>query len=267
MYENILIPTDGSDAATTAARYGLFLAERTGATAHVLSVVDPDRYGTDIVGDVDDLVRRQQSRLHDRAHGVVDEVAALAPVPVETHVVEGRPRRVLATAIRERDIDLVAMGTHGRSGVDRYLLGSLAEHTLRTAGVPVLVTRDGDVDESELADIVVATDGSEGAKRAGEHGIAVATATGARLHTLTVDDDDTPARRLADRARDVGIEATATARTGRPHEAIVAYADTVEADLVVLGTHGRTGVERVLLGSVAERTVRTAPVPTMVVGP
>lgn len=267
MYDSILIPTDGSDAATTAARYGVILAERIGATAHVLSVIDPDRYTTDAVGDVDDLIRRQRSHFHDRARGIVAEVAAWSPIPVETHVVEGRPETVLATAIEEHDVDLVAMGTHGRSGVDRYLLGSLAEHTLRTADVPVLVTRDGDVDEPELTDIVVATDGSEGAERAGEHGIAVATATGARLHTLTVDDDDTPARRLADRARDVGVEATATARTGRPHEAIVAYADTVEADLVVLGTHGRTGVERVLLGSVAERTVRTAPVPTMVVGP
>jgi len=269
MYDTILIPTDGSDVATTAARYGLTLAERFDATVHVLSIVDPDRLATDAVGDVDDLVRRQQAHLHDRAQDVVDRVAAESPVPVETHVVEGRPETVLASAIDDYDADLVTMGTHGRSGVDRYLFGSLAERTLRTAHVPVLTVRTAEDDETHpsIDGILAATDGSDGADRAGDHALALAGATGAHLHALTVGDDGDHARRLADRAREAGVDSTVTVRTGRPHEAILDYVEKAGVDLVTLGSHGRTGVERVLLGSVAERVLRAATSPVLVVGP
>ena len=91
------------------------------------------------MGDVDDLVRRQHERFERRARDAVDRVAAASAVPVETHVVEGRPATVLAAAIDDYDADLVAMGTHGRSGVERVLLGSVAERVLRTATRPVLV--------------------------------------------------------------------------------------------------------------------------------
>ena len=269
MYDTILIPTDGSDAATTAARYGLTLAERFDATVHVLSVVDPDRFATDAVGDVDDLIRRQSERFERRARAAVDRVAAASSVPVETHVVEGRPAAVLADAIDDYGADLVAMGTHGRSGVDRYLLGSLAERTLRTAHVPVLAVRaDGPIDaEPAVESVLLATDGSEGAERAADHAIAVAAATGARLHALTVGDDDGPAVRVADRAREAGVDATAAARRGRTHETILEYATDHDVDVVVLRTHGRKGLARVLLGSVAERVLRTATRPVLVVGP
>ncbi|AXG10681.1 universal stress protein [Haloplanus rubicundus] len=266
MYDSILIPTDGSDAASTAARYGLALAERFDATVHVLSIVDPDRFVTDAVGDVDDLIRRQEKRLHERARADVDRVAAESPVPVETHVVEGRPSAVLASAIDDYDTDLVAMGTHGRSGVDRYLFGSLAERTLRTAHVPVLTVREVESDAT-VDEILIATDGSDGAERASAHAVAIAAASGARLHVLTVGDDDAPARSLAARAREAGVDATVAVRTGRPHEAILDYADEAGVDLVTLGSHGRTGVERVLLGSVAERVLRAATTPVLVVGP
>jgi nucleotide-binding universal stress UspA family protein len=271
MYDTILVPTDGSDAATTAATYALDVAERVDATVHALSVVDPDRFVTDAVGDVDDLVRRQERHLERRALAAVDGVAERSAAPVETHVREGRPAAVLADALEDLDADLVAMGTHGRSGVDRYLLGSLAERTLRTARVPVLAVREGEASEAardaRVDDVLVATDGSDDAARAGAHALSLATATGARLHALTVGEDGDPARRLATRARDAGVDATATVREGPAHEEIVGHARETRVDLVAVGTHGRTGVERVLLGSVAERVLRTAPTPVLVVGP
>lgn len=109
MYETILIPTDGSDPATTAARYGLAPAERFGATVHVLPVVDSDRVVTDAVGDVDDLVRHQRALLTDRARDAVEHAATGAPASVEVHtrVVEGRPARMLVAAIDDHDADLV----------------------------------------------------------------------------------------------------------------------------------------------------------------
>jgi nucleotide-binding universal stress UspA family protein len=267
MYDTILVSTDGSEAATAAARYGLLLATAVGADVHVLSVVDPDRYVTDVIGDVDDLVRRQRAELDRQARAAVERVVDDTPdVPVETHVVEGRPADVLSETVGAHDVDLVVMGTHGRSGLDRYLLGSLTERTIRTASVPVLaVGADHPVDRP-LGDVVIATDGSAGADRAVDHAIAIAAATDATLHALTVGGDDGPARRVANRAADAGVDATATVRTGVPYEGIVAYADAVGAELVVVGTRGRTGIERALLGSVAERVLRTSPVPVLVAG-
>jgi nucleotide-binding universal stress UspA family protein len=271
MYDTILVPTDGSDAANTAARYGVELAERFGATVHALSVVDPDRFVTDAVGEVDDLVERQQELVERRASAAVDRVADRSTAPVETHVVEGRPATVLADSIANYDVDLVAMGTHGRSGVDRYLLGSLAERTLRTSHVPVLTGRADGVDTSDadvrIDDVLVATDGSDAADRAGTHALDVATALDARIHALTVGDDGAPARRLAARARDAGVDATDVVLPGTPHESIVSYAREADVDLVTVGTRGRSGLERVLLGSVAERVLRTATVPVCLVGP
>jgi nucleotide-binding universal stress UspA family protein len=135
--------------------------------------------------------------------------------------------------------------------------------------VPVLAVRaDGPLDaDPAIESVLLATDGSDGAERAADHAIAVAAATGARLHALTVGDDDGPAVRVAARAREAGLDATAAARTGRPHDVIEEYAADHDVDLVVVGTHGRTGVERVLLGSVAERVLRTATRPMLVVGP
>jgi nucleotide-binding universal stress UspA family protein len=268
-YDVVLVPTDGSEAATAAARHGLALAATVGATAHVLSVVDPDRYVTDVVGDVGDLVTRQRTALEGRARDAVDRAAGDAPasVPVETRVVEGRPATVLADAIDARGADLVAMGVHGRTGLDRYLLGSLTERTVRTAPVPVLAVRADGPPAGAVDDVLLATDGSAGSDRAAEHATAVADAADATLHALTVGDDDAPARRAADSARAAGVPATVAVRPGTPDEAIVSYVGERGVDLVTVGTHGRTGVERVLLGSVAERVLRTAPVPVLVVGP
>jgi nucleotide-binding universal stress UspA family protein len=127
-------------------------------------------------------------------------------------------------------------------------------------------------------DVLVATDGSDGSAAAVEHALGVAERTGATLHALYVgEEDDGVAGRVLDRvaerveaageaatARDETAPSPVTAvRTGTPHEEIVAYAEEAGCDLIVMGTHGRTGVGRYLLGSVTERVVRLADVPVL----
>jgi nucleotide-binding universal stress UspA family protein len=135
--------------------------------------------------------------------------------------------------------------------------------------------------------VLLATDGSTPASSAFDHAASLAAETGAALHVLSVVDtadlglrtdadavdDDDPRRDAAeaavadavDRAEAAGLDAVGTTRVGVPHREIGAYADEVAADVVVVGTHGRTGLSRTLLGSVAARVVRTAPVPVLVV--
>jgi nucleotide-binding universal stress UspA family protein len=135
--------------------------------------------------------------------------------------------------------------------------------------------------------ILVPTDGSEGAAAAGEHAIDIARRYDATVHVLYAVDprmspvheamdhdelvaliEDTggkPTTPVCDRAEQAGLEAVETIEIGVPYEVIERYVDDADVDLVVMGTHGRTGLERGLLGSVTERVVRTVDAPVLTV--
>jgi nucleotide-binding universal stress UspA family protein len=178
------------------------------------------------------------------------------------------------------------MPARGRRGLDRFLLGSVTERVVRQADVPVLTIRpDDDVDlEYPYRNVLVPTDGSESANAAQAAGIDVASASDASLHLLHVveasgfgfgltspdDEADEAAEAILDRAADSAGEAslesvTTAIERGSVHDQVLAYVDDHAVDLVVVGTHGRTDLDRYLLGSVAEKLVRSSPVPVMTV--
>lgn len=118
--------------------------------------------------------------------------------------------------------------------------------------------------------ILVPTDGSRGSERVADHAIAIAGAFDGTLEVVHVREDGTDEGRasmesIVERARDRGIDAEAAILEGRPHRAIVDRAEEGDADAIVMGTHGRDGLDRVLLGSVTERVVRLSPVPVLTV--
>ncbi|MFB6123368.1 MAG: universal stress protein [Haloferacaceae archaeon] len=274
MYDHVLVPTDGSDGSAVAAAHGVALAERFDATLHAVSVVDPAVFVTDAVGDVDDLVQQQREAYRKRAERAVSRVAdAATGRDVRTAVREGTPHEELLAYAAAESIDLVVMGTHGRSGVDRYLLGSVAEKLIRTAHVPVVTVRgDGGVPGvTDYGDVLVPTDGSETATRATDHAIAVATAFDATVHVLHAaggeSGGDAATEAVAERVREVGLDVATRVCPGTPHEVVREYVETNDVDLVAMGTHGRTGLDRMLLGSVAANTIRTVDVPVLAVGP
>lgn len=131
--------------------------------------------------------------------------------------------------------------------------------------------------------VLLPTDGSEGTERAVEHAIDLADNYDATLHVLSVVDDsefraldalneerlrskrDAVVERTTNAAAERGVEANAVVRNGSPGEEILAYVDEADIDVIVMGTRGRSGIDRVLLGSVTESVVRQAPVPVMTV--
>ncbi|WP_332897365.1 universal stress protein [Haladaptatus sp. CMSO5] len=146
MYENILIPTDGSDTANVAVAHAVDLAATYGARLHALYVVDIDAVnfglGTEQVdritqGNFGEMTELQEKA--DKATGAVAAAAADHDVEVHEEVRVGAPHDVIAGYADSKDIDLVVMGSHGRSGVKRALLGSVTERVLRTTHRPVLV--------------------------------------------------------------------------------------------------------------------------------
>jgi len=146
MYESILVPTDGSAGSSAALAEAIELAGQFDATIHSLNVVDigaiqPEAGAVDLVESFERMGEESTEAAVTRARD--------AGVDATGSVRTGSPHRAILEYADEHGIDLVVMGTHGRTGLERYLLGSVTEKVVRTSDVPVLTVR---ADESEGAD-------------------------------------------------------------------------------------------------------------------
>ncbi|MBV0924094.1 universal stress protein [Halomicroarcula limicola] len=143
MYDDILLPTDGSDGIAAAAEHAGNFAESFDATVHVLSVVDTrNRFESPTSGlSAEAWTEAEEDRA---TEAVEDTVAELSDdIAVETVVREGVPRTEILEYVGDEAMDLIMMGTHGRTGIDHYLIGSVAEKVVRRSPVPVTTVRVG----------------------------------------------------------------------------------------------------------------------------
>jgi nucleotide-binding universal stress UspA family protein len=207
-------------------------------------------------------------------------------VSVVSEVLQGDPHRAIADYSEQSTIDCIVMPTHGRRGLQRFLLGSVTERVINTATVPVIAVnpdRDRPLTYPPQR-ILVPTDGSRGAALALEDGIDIANATGAMLHLLHVvetgslrpearsalKEDELTGRaneimaEATERIEDNSLEAvTGVIEHGDPSRVIRDYIDENEIELAILGTHGQTDFSRYVMGGVSAKLVRTSPVPVM----
>lgn len=183
--------------------------------------------------------------------------------------------------------DLVAMTTHGRTGMARFMLGSVAEKVVRGSEIPVLVVRNEATPrngETVIKNIAVALDGLPSSEQALKPTVEIARETGATIHFLHVlevvrnskDTElgrtilDSPTR-FQDRVRHVaadvsnqGIKTEVCVTTGIPEARIVDFCRENPIDLLVMATHGRSGLGRCFLGSVTERVLRNSEAPMLI---
>ena len=141
MYDRILVPTDGSDPAMAATEHALAIAERFGATVHAVYVVDTDGIAHEAPELGLDVLRGALREEGEAATGTVETRAEARGVDVTAAVVEGIAEDAIVDYADDHGIDLIVMGTHGRHGVDRYLVGSVTERVVRRTDVPTLVVR------------------------------------------------------------------------------------------------------------------------------
>ncbi len=286
MYDTILVPVDGSAVGEGATDTALNLAQRFDASLHAINVVETDGFPADAESEATEEVARlgeeTLTTLRDRAMG--------AGVSATTHVIKTADpiHQAILDYTRDHDVDLVVMGTHGRTGLNRLVLGSITERALRTSPVPVLTVHEDMTLDPDFETVLVPTDGSDAANAAADHGITLAEATDAAMHVVHVVDltavsgefgsaevlnalEEAGQQAVDDiitRAGDAGLRSVqAAVLSGIPARAISDYAKERDIDLVVMGTHGRTGLERHLLGSVTEKIVRIADVPVLTVSP
>lgn len=142
MYNDVLLATDGSEPASAAMQHALDIAEQYGATLHALFVIDTNTsWLTVSKAEVHDVLRDLGE---DASRAVLDDVetaAADADVDLTREVVEGAPDDRIVEYAAANDVDLIVVGTHGRRGIDRRLLGSVTERVIRNAATPVLTVK------------------------------------------------------------------------------------------------------------------------------
>lgn len=277
----ILVPTDFSPPSDAALSYARLLARTFDASLHLLHVIGthsaPPQATADSRNRVPGALRDLRNRLtaDDRSPDVA-VLAVKAPDPAA---------QIVQTA-RSMDASLIVMGTHGRGGIARVLMGSVAEKVVRTAPCPVLTTNGAlRAPTRGFRRILVPTDFSGPSDAALDCARRLAAGFGASMHLLHVlaevsDSDselfvreppDARSLRLMD-ARDrlkhritdddrLTLHATTEVIFGSPAQIVVDYAADNHFDLIAMGTHGRTGMAHLLVGSVAERVVRTAGCP------
>jgi nucleotide-binding universal stress UspA family protein len=136
-YDRILVPTDGSTQVESAIEHAVEVADVHDASLHGLHVIGTDAFAGVAMetswGSIDQLLRDDAEEAVER----IRDLAAERGVPARTEVVEGKPSREIVSYAESTDCDLVVMGTHGRGGIDRLLLGSVAESVVRASSVPV----------------------------------------------------------------------------------------------------------------------------------
>lgn len=291
MYDHVLVGVDGSDEAERAARRGLELASRVGATVTVVHVLERSALG---------LTRSdaEERQLRDQRAAIladVEDVAQSLGQPVETELLEGSPAGRISEYASEVGADLVVLGRQGLSGVSERLLGGVTERVLARGDVPVLVV-PGEADVRGSYDrVLVPTDGSENAAAALPHGGGLAQIYGATVEVLNVVDLQSAGgafhagglevdfiERLEDEGEDaVGRAATELAEyvPADDVQTAVTLSTSLDGaaagirehvaehgvDLIVMGSRGRSSLRRAMLGSVAATVLRSVDVPVLVV--
>lgn len=292
--KNILVTTDFSADAKHSLHYAVALAERLSAHLAVLHVVEP----LSKFGGLDNMILPMADAAMGQAQAEIEqEIKEAFPgkKSIKAHVHTGKPYRVICKAVEELKADLLIMATHGLSGLRHVLIGSTTERVIQHAPCPVLVLRgshDAFVPGKSprgFHHIVCATDFSENSLKALFFAQILVQAFQSQLTLVhivervpldqIVGDDvmrDTKSRlmmqaneAMARFSRDVkkkyGVAAQTEVRFGIPFDEITRSAIELGASLIVVATHGYTGLKRIYLGSVAERVVRHAHCPVLVV--
>lgn len=293
MYRTILVPLDGSTLAERALTVALPLAERHGAALVLVAVHEPVLPAVPSSGVAlydTALDTEERARLQRHLARMAARVRKRGPVTCETIFREGRVVPTLLAVIRERRADLTVMCTHGRGGFQRMWLGSVADGVLRGTPTPLLLVRGGRVPMPPPGAVlgqrvVVALDGSpraEEAVAAVERFLALAT-TGEivlahvvhpMVMAVAMQSKRRPDVEFADRYLQPLVERlraggrttrAATATDANIARALFGIAAEVEADLLAITPQGLRGMERALVGSVADKLIRTASIPVLVV--
>ncbi|MFB3765365.1 MAG: universal stress protein [Methanotrichaceae archaeon] len=318
MLDNILIPTDGSVPSERAAEFGVKLAKLSHGKVSALYVVDTGK--TISLGDsifpfenvsptaIDEMftgIQSSSQKEGEIATEFVERLAKSSGVPCKKMVVKGYPANEILKIAEENKIDLIVIGSIGRTGSTEFLLGGVAGRVVQNSIVPVLVVPGADYSHSRqplnfaLNSILTPTDGSEPSEQAAKFGVRLAKLSrgrvsalyvadtsklmsllgsapdktgssaindaSARLRSFSLKEGETAVQLIEEFAKDLDVPFEKMIIEGYPASEILRVAEENRMDLIAMGSIGKTGLEDIYLGGVAGKVVRNASVPVLVV--
>jgi nucleotide-binding universal stress UspA family protein len=301
--QSVLFPTDFSPYARFAMEYAIAMARQFGGMLHVAHVIDSSMFTegqTRFAGfgsgkdEMEMVFESVQEHAITRLSHVV-QISRDQGVEARMHILRGVPWERTVALAAELGVGLVVIPTHGRSGFDRMVYGSVCERVVRQSPAPVLCIKHPEHEfvaepalEVNLQQVVFPTDFSDFSLQVLPYAVSLCRMFDARLTLVHV--TETPLflpemvpqssfeleqeqrvqaeQQLEKMARSAtGVSVDIDVRTGQPHRQIAEVVIERGADLVVVPTHGHSGIRHVLFGSVAEKVVRSAPCPVMTVRP
>jgi nucleotide-binding universal stress UspA family protein len=286
MIGTVVVPLDGSELAERAIPYGAAIADRSGAPLLLVRVA---QIGADEpeMAECRNYLRKTAANLTGR---------------VQFEVERGRPAEKAVEIAKEAGDPIIVMSTRGRGGIRRWMTGSVADEVARTAGVPVLLIRgDKEVPESsqlQIRSILLPVDGSPYGESVIAYAVEIARIFGSTIHVLRV--VDTPSayamlsrhmeavatgdildeiiasmrreateyvEELSETLKSEGVDVETVVLEGYPGEQVIEHERRGFYQLVIMATAGRSGVSRVVFGSVAERVLKMGRTPVMMIRP
>jgi nucleotide-binding universal stress UspA family protein len=291
MFRKILVPLDGSDIAESILPQVARLYRVDDAEIILLRVVPVPAKST---AEVEEMIRKAETEAFDYLTALQQKLEARG-IYAKPVVKRGAPQEVIPRFATEAGADLVTMSTHGRSGISRWIRGSVAEHVLRATGVPLLLMHSFEepgqaqserrpAEEVRFSRILLPIDGSVESEAIAPvvrvfaemyrsevevfHAIYVHPALGMYpqdMLPIPPAIDAGFAEKLAASLRKDRVQAVAKVVYGEPAWEILEEVSAGKFDLVAMATHGRSGIDRLVMGSVAEKLLRTIQIPMLLV--
>jgi len=265
--ERLLVATDSSESSRNAVEEAIQLAKACSSKLIAMTTVLTNREYEDAMPWVIEQAEREMQEKLASIGGMASEQG----VDCETFIYRGDdPSLDIVSAAVTKHVDMIVMGTHGRKGIKKLIMGSVTGKVIGQAPCKVLVVHpDGKID---YRTILIATDGSRHSAAAASEATAVAKRYKSSLIIVSVASSATEVPLAEENVKQVmklaereGLEKAGTVLQGKPHEAILNIAKEKRVGLIVVGSHGRTGLTSLLMGSVTERVISEAESAVLVV--
>ena len=273
--KTILVPIDFSEQSKYALNFAAQLAKKGNLQVHAINIIEgPQNHTFNTMGDgfanesedyfflkqlIDKTKENMNALLQSKAYSGIDVIGS---------VEVGNPYQSISKAIADHEADLVVMGSKGASGIDEVLIGSNTEKVVRFAKCPV-VTIKSEVNLIGIKNIVLATNLEEDQTKLIQKLKEMQKITGAKLHLVKINTPNSfhTQRQMEEefakyiKEHGLGNIRTAIYNESSEEDGILFYAEDVKADLIAIGTHGRTGLLHLLSGSIAEDLVNHSQIP------
>ena len=284
LYSNIVVGFDGSEYSRAALIESSNGIKRHGGKAVMVHAVyfDEEEFGN-APEQLEKRFELGRKICYQEKNAVSDGLG----IDVESIICEGEPPDIIASIAREKNADLIAMGTHGRKGLKRLLMGSVTSGVIVNASCDVLVVKKPcSTCTGKYGALLIPFDGSEFSRKALVRACQLAKMDGAEITVLYVipryeemvgffktssikNSLFEEAQKIVDSANKLafaqGVSVKAVIEEGSASDRIVAIADMLKNDLVIMGSYGWKGVDKAILGSTAERVIMNAGCPVLVV--